>query len=341
MIRMERLKNELSNRKEMKKFSNKTTLEIVIFSIILMLVSLFIFKNTFFEASNTEGVYLKLNIQDDKFIQQKLNALMIDIRYKLDKKDIVYDDMKVINEGFSFEALDTDDFQMIDNILELYHNIFIVQNKEYDYHLTFKQSYLKRYESELLEKAYKVLEQRLEGMGLYNGIFDFLRLEKTTINMNGDEFIEIMIPPLSYGWDYDRLANQLGKQGYFEILPVKEEDNSYKHAIPILDSHLLKSVALHYSQNNEPLLGISLTEDGKRIWADYTSISLLKKIAIVIDNKLYAMPTIINGVFNGSFIINLEDLTAQELYDLSILLNSGALPVRLQVEQKRHILALE
>jgi preprotein translocase subunit SecD len=114
-------------------------------------------------------------------------------------------------------------------------------------------------------------------------------------------------------------------------MSVNDEDKVLKNSIPIIDSSLLKKVSLVF-KDEKAQLNIHLNKKGTKILADYTEINILKKIAIVIDDKVYSIPRIMDSIWNGTFLVDLEALTAQEIHDLALVLNSGVLPSIIRAE---------
>jgi preprotein translocase subunit SecD len=163
---------------------------LVIVSIILIVLGI---KSVFIDDYNRDGVYYKLSIEGKVPLRQRLNAFAIRIQNELDREDIVYDDLKINNNKFTFEFLDEDDELKVKNILNKVTSIFDITKHHHIYSLSFKAKYLKQEESKLLEKTKKVLEKRLESIGLYKTLFDAFLSEKTTVIISDEKFIEINI----------------------------------------------------------------------------------------------------------------------------------------------------
>jgi len=293
-------------------------------------------KSIFFDEFNQNGIYLKLSTDDEWSSHQRLNAFAIKIKSQLDKEDIVYDYMKVEDNKLIFENLDEGDSEKIAKILQNYNAIFNIKRDGFTYSFSFSSSYLKKEKAKSLESAKKILEKRLEQAGLYNRMFDIFLSEKLTIEISENKFIEITIPKLCKKCPELRVNQWIGSVGYFSLMPVNDNDEVNESDIPIIDSSMLKKVSMAF-KDKKPQLNISVTNSGKKILADYTTTHILNKVAIVIDAKVYSLPRITDGIVNGSFVVDIEELSVVEVYDLVLIINNGALLSSFQVETKKSI----
>lgn len=293
-------------------------------------------KSIFIDEFNQNGVYYKLSIEEEISFHQRLNSFVITIQSQLDGEDIIYNGMKIDQNKLIFESLDYDDNLKITKILNNYNSIFTIEQNEYIYSLSFTPEYLKKQKNELLKNTKKVLERRLEKLGLYNRLFDIFLSEKTTVITSDEKFIEINIPKLSDKYPEEKVKQILGAIGYFRLMSVNENGELSKDSIPIIDSSMLKKVSLVF-ENDKDQLNIQVNKDATKILADYTASNILKEIAIVVDNKIYATPKIVNGTFYGSFTVDLDRSTPKEIDELALILNSGALPTQVFLEKRYYI----
>jgi len=306
---------------------------LLIVTIILIGVGI---KSIFLDESNQYGIYLKLSTDDEWSSHQRLNAFAIKIKSQLDKEDIVYVYMKVEDNQLVFENIDEDDSKKIGKILQNYNAIFNIKRDGFIYSLSFSSSYVKKEKAKSLESAKKILEKRLEQAGLYNSMVDIFSSEKSTIEISENKFIEITIPKLCRKCPELRVKQWIGSVGYFSLMPVNDNDEVNESDIPIIDSSMLKKVSMAF-KDKKPQLNISVNNRGKKILADYTATHILNKVAIVIDGKVYSMPRITDGIVNGSFVVDIEELSTVEIYDLILAINNGTLPSPLSVESMRRI----
>ena len=308
--------------------------KILAFITIVILIAVTI-KIVFVDEFDQDGIYLKFSVQEEIPLKHKLNVFGIRLKSQLDKEEIAYEYIKIENHKLVFEYLDGDDSQKIAKILKNYSSVFAIEKDDYIYSLSFLPTYVKQQEN-LIENTKKVLEKRLERAGFYNRFFDIFLTEKTSIKISEKKFIEITIPHLCRKCSTERVKHLLGFVGYFSMLPVNDNDEVQKKSLPILDSSFVKKASVAF-KNEKAQLAIKLNEKGAQLLADYIEMNILNKIAIVIDGKIYAKVRIVEGISSGSFVVDLEGVTSEEIHDFTLMVDSGMLPTAIQIEQMHSI----
>ena len=93
----------------------------------------------------------------------------------------------------------------------------------------------------------------------------------------------------------------------------------------------LKTAAVAFAQQtNTPYISFQLSDDGGKIFADYTSRNVNKYLAITMDKIVISSPIIKSAITGGSGIIE-GKFTLDEANRLAIQLKYGSLPVPLKV----------
>ena len=90
------------------------------------------------------------------------------------------------------------------------------------------------------------------------------------------------------------------------------------------------------SQYNEPYVSIDFNRKGARIFEQVTQENVKKRLAIVLDNKVYSAPVIQEKISGGSARIT-GNFTTEEARDLAIVLRAGALPAPVKVIEERTV----
>ena len=90
------------------------------------------------------------------------------------------------------------------------------------------------------------------------------------------------------------------------------------------------------SQYNEPYVSIDFNRKGARIFEQITQDNVKKRLAIVLDNKVYSAPVIQEKISGGSARIT-GNFTTEEARDLAIVLRAGALPAPVKVIEERTV----
>ncbi|MGE5041825.1 MAG: protein translocase subunit SecD, partial [Candidatus Levyibacteriota bacterium] len=93
----------------------------------------------------------------------------------------------------------------------------------------------------------------------------------------------------------------------------------------------LKSSQVVFSQTStEPQVQLDFTPNGTKLFAEITKRNLGKPVAIVLDNQVIEAPRVNSEILNGNAVIT-GNFTTQTAKNLSIQLNSGALPAPLHI----------
>jgi len=98
----------------------------------------------------------------------------------------------------------------------------------------------------------------------------------------------------------------------------------------------LKSVAVTTDQLGKYVVSFQLKDDGKKIFADYTTKNVGKILAIVLDKKVISTPKIETQITQGQGQIS-GSFTYDSANELAVQLRYGSLPVPLKVVESRVI----
>jgi preprotein translocase subunit SecD len=131
-----------------------------------------------------------------------------------------------------------------------------------------------------------------------------------------------------------------------EILYKVDEDRDTKRTskIPYLlrKNALLTGASLTSarvqldSRYGEPYVSIEFDKKGARIFERVTGENVGKKLAIVLDGKVYSAPVIQNRIGGGKAMIT-GRFTTEEARDLAIILRAGALPAPVTILEERTV----
>lgn len=123
-----------------------------------------------------------------------------------------------------------------------------------------------------------------------------------------------------------------------EIRAKKAQSNQVilLKAIPILDGSMLTDARAAFDQNNQPIVSFNLDSKGAKIFGEFSGANIGKRMAIVLDGKVYSAPVIRDRIGGGSGQIS-GGFSVEEATDLAIALKSGALPAPMEVLEKRSV----
>ena len=90
------------------------------------------------------------------------------------------------------------------------------------------------------------------------------------------------------------------------------------------------------SQYNEPYVSINFDRKGGRIFERITGENVKKRLAIVLDDRVYSAPVIQERISGGEARIT-GNFTTEEARDLAIVLRAGALPAPVNILEERTV----
>ncbi len=90
------------------------------------------------------------------------------------------------------------------------------------------------------------------------------------------------------------------------------------------------------SRYNEPYVSIEFDKKGGRIFARITGENVHKRLAIVLDNRVYSAPVIQEKITGGQARIT-GNFTTESAHDLAIVLRAGALPAPVKILEERTV----
>ncbi len=102
----------------------------------------------------------------------------------------------------------------------------------------------------------------------------------------------------------------------------------------ILSGSDLKIAYPQVDEYGNPSVGFEMNSDGAKTFAEVTTRSIGKPIAIVLDNKIISAPNVKTPITEGKGVIT-GNFTPEEVKDFVIKLKAGALPVQIKIVETR------
>jgi preprotein translocase subunit SecD len=179
-------------------------------------------------------------------------------------------------------------------------------------------------QSELQRQAIRVIERRINSLGVSEPVIQGL----------GDDKILLELP----GVDDLQQANEVAtRQAFLEVkVPDPDKPGEYKSLVPPLTGANLKPTFVTFQNGTKPVVNFEFTGDDANRWVQLSKDFYQKPVQITLDGKEISAPTIQIVFTSGSGIIE-GNFTVQSAKELSLLLNSGALPVPLEVIQSSRV----
>lgn len=311
------------------------------------------------------GLNLLLGVDTDEAIKSRYASLASGIEYEAGQKDILLNSLQALDSSVEFDLIDSDDVSGLNDILGSMRGIKVDSS---DLHYTIAMSPEEQQEvrNQALEQAIATIRNRLNEFGLAEPSVTRQGRDNILVEIPGQEniaqeervrnliskasFLQLMAVDEGSNSRVESMS-EVEAQGLGDVIleyaESTKEAQSYQKvnpnslpklllkAVPILDGSMISNARVAYDENNRPAVAFELNSAGAKRFADFSGASIGKRMAIVLDNKIYSAPTIqarisSSGQITGSF-------TPEEATDLAITLRSGALPAPLAVLEKRSV----
>lgn len=121
-----------------------------------------------------------------------------------------------------------------------------------------------------------------------------------------------------FAWGVKPISNEGGAE-YYELYSLKTDGGD-----PVLSGDVVKDASMEYDNDHGQGIYVSMTmnsEAGAQ-WASITGNNVHKRVAIVLDNRVYSAPTVQNQITGGVSQIT-GNFTPEEAQDLANVLKSG------------------
>jgi preprotein translocase subunit SecD len=207
-----------------------------------------------------------------------------------------------------------------------------------------------------VEQALETIRNRIDQFGV----------SEPDIRIQGERRVQVQLPGIS---DTERAKELIGKTALLEFKLLDEEhdlgaalDGNVPPGSEILyqavdaeaapgtakQPYLVKKQTLMTgayltdarvqidSQFNEPYVAIDFDRKGAKLFERITGENVKKRLAIVLDNKVYSAPTIQEKIPGGSARIT-GSFNTQEAHDLAIVLRAGSLPAPVEIIEERTV----
>jgi len=97
-----------------------------------------------------------------------------------------------------------------------------------------------------------------------------------------------------------------------------------------------KASVVFNPQTGKPEVGLSFTENGKKLFGQLTERNIGRQVPIFLDNQLLSAPVVQQGIKDGNAVIT-GNFSVDEAKQLAMAINSGALPVPIKLIEQKNI----
>ncbi|MGA9045619.1 protein translocase subunit SecD [Sulfuricurvum sp.] len=299
------------------------------------------------------GLHMLLGVKTEEAVNSQIKSIASGIKHFTERNDILIEGLSAGEDKVVFELLDSDDATVMDEQLKTIEGT-VVHATEGKYSVSLTPAAVEKLKLQAVDQAIETIRNRLDQFGL----------AEPTVAKQGIDKILVELPGIKTPEEEQRARELISRAAKLELMAVDEDRSmrvnemsegealSYgdkiledalqpnvKHLvneIPILDGTMLTDAQVGYDQNNRPVINFSLNAQGAQIFGDFTGKSVGKRLAIVLDGKVYSAPVINERIGGGSGQIS-GNYTTAEANDLAIALRSGALLAPIYMMEKRSV----
>ncbi len=164
-------------------------------------------------------------------------------------------------------------------------------------------------------------------IGVFSNRIDAYGLTEPLLQKQGSDRVVVELPGVK---DPDEALELLGKTAHMEF---RTEDGK-----TVLTGKDLKDAKAQLKPNtDEPYVALEFNKEGAKIFGEVTTANVGKTLAIYLDDRLLTAPVINGPITGGNAEISGGYESLKEAQEEALLLRSGALPVDVELMEKRSI----
>ncbi len=301
------------------------------------------------------GLHMLLGVQTQKAVEGKIKSIAATVKYFTDNEDILIEDLTIEKDYLSFMLLDSDEMTKLDTMLSEIKGLDINKSNSMYYTIKLVQVEIEIVKDMAVTQAVETIRNRLDQFGLAEpsvarqGISDIV-VELPGIKTQEEEQrareliakpanLELMaVDELKSDQVYDLTNDEAKEFGDVILEDTNKPDIKYLvKQIPILTgSQVVDAKVAFDQQTNQPIINFTLSTFGAKVFGDFTSKNIGKRLAVVLDGKVFSDPVIRERIGGGSGQIS-GNFSVNEAGNIAIALRSGALPAPVVMLEKRSV----
>ena len=155
-------------------------------------------------------------------------------------------------------------------------------------------------------------------------------LSEALIQRSGERRVIVEIPGAT---DIETAMNMIGRTALLEFKLVNADGTLGE---TLLTGSSLSKAGVSHDQMGQPQIQFEMTPEGAVAFAEITRNNIGRNLAITLDGEVKTAPTIQSEIAGGNGVIT-GNYTMREATETAALLNSGALPTKVEVVETRTI----
>lgn len=203
--------------------------------------------------------------------------------------------------------------------------------------------------SEAMGAAKTIVENRVNGLGVTEPLVQVVGERRILVELPGIEdperavatfketglleFVDAgatFLPPGTVVKTTFGATGEAALESSQEITPTETIYTS------VITGEHLEGAEVHLDEYNQPEIALEFTEEGARIFAEHTTVSIGKYLAIVLDKQIISCPVIQSAIPDGRARIT-GQFPLEEARSIVLQLRYGALPIPLKIVENRTI----
>ena len=299
------------------------------------------------------GLHMLLGVNTHEAVSTEIKTIATSVKYFSDDEELLIDGLSIENDSVVFSVLDKDEIPKMDEMLKQINGLAISKD-DLKYTLTLTPEDIAKTKDLAVVQAVETIRNRLDQFGL----------SEPSVLRQGETDIVVELPGIKTAADEKAARELISKPANLELMAVDEERNdqvntmtssqaaSYGNIIledtnnsnikylvkeiPVLTGSQVIDAQVAFDQSNQAIINFTLNSTGARIFGDFTAKSVGKRLAVVLDGKVYSAPNIRERIGGGSGQIS-GGFTVSEAGNVAIALRSGALPATVTLLEKRSV----
>lgn len=306
------------------------------------------------------GIHLTLGVGVDTALENSLAQSGQSLRSMAREDEVVVLRPQVKDQQLVFVLLKAEQQEKLDAMIAESFKEFSVSNKEtldggkIRYTMGISDEYKKYIQDMALDQAIKTIRSRIDEFGV----------TEPDIRKQQDYRIQVQLPGIK---DPERAIDLLGKTAHLEFKLVNEEadlENAKKGILPadselkmlldrradgtyaetpivlkrdvVLTGEYITNANTNFDTFGQPYVMLTFDSTGARLFERLTEENVKKRMAIVLDGKVYSAPVIQERIAGGRCSIS-GRFTVDEARDLAIVLRAGSLPAPIKIMEERTV----
>ncbi len=302
------------------------------------------------------GMHLVLEVEAEKAIEGSMERAFGEIRGRLNRKGVKYVNFSREGDVLKVTLPEKGDFKKVSTVVQGFPDLRMEREKGNTHLIEMASEAKVRVKDLAVRQALETMRNRIDQFGV----------SEPSLIRQGDRRLVIQLPGIK---DPERAKRLIGQTALLEFKLV-DDRNSVEDALTgrvppgseilyqpiinrktrkverrtpfllkrrtVLTGNSLLDARVEFGQFSQPQVSVRFDGRGSRIFDRITSANVGKRLAIVLDKRIYSAPVIQERISGGSAIIS-GSFSDEEARDLAIVLRAGALPAPVKILEERTV----